>query len=244
MRYTRGAMGEANGATGRKHILIVDDEPQIGEVVGEYLKRDGFATTVLGTKLEALNALAATAPDLVILDITLPDGSGLDVLRSIQPRRIPTILLTARAAETDRVVGLELGADDYICKPFSPREVLARVRSVLRRYAGATEAERQPGDVIRIDALEIDVREHAASVGPRPVHLTPSEFKLLFTLAKHPGQTLSRGQLLDAMRDDGSIFERTLDRHVNNIRKKIEDDPSEPYYLQTVYGVGYRLRKP
>ncbi len=227
-----------------KRILIVDDEPQIGEVVSAYLRQESFDTVVKGTVASAMAEIEQQRPDLMLLDITLPDGSGLDVLRrGAEGRRIPTIMLTARSEEIDRIVGLELGADDYIVKPFSPREVVARVRAVLRRVdAGADEAE-EDQNVVRIRDLEIDEGAHEVRMGGLPVSVTPAEFRILSVLIQNAGQVLTRSQLLDLVHDDGSIFERTLDRHINNLRRKIEPRPEDPSYIVTVYGVGYKLRK-
>ena len=229
-----------------KRILIVDDEPQIGEVLSAYLEREGFETLVRETVAGATAELEGGLPDLLILDITLPDGSGLDILRSVQERSVPVIMLTARAEEVDRIVGLELGADDYITKPFSAREVVARVRAVMRRAAGVAAANGAPevGARIRIGGLEIDLGAHEVRVEGRSIGLTPSEFRILTVLAEHPGQVFTRAQLLDRLHDDGSIFERTLDRHINNLRKKIEPNPQDPEYVLTVYGVGYKMKKP
>ena len=232
-----------------KRVLIVDDEPQIGEVLSAYLEREGFEAMVRGNVHEAMQTLSGESlPDLMLLDITLPDGSGLDILRSVQEWRVPVIMLTARGEEVDRIIGLELGADDYIPKPFSPREVVARVRAVMRR----TEESRpvQPtagvpiGTSIHIDGLEIDLAAHEVRVNGHLAQLTPSEFRILTVLAEHPGQVFTRSQLLDRLHDDGSIFERTLDRHINNLRKKLEPDPQDPEYVLTVYGVGYKVKKP
>lgn len=226
-----------------KRILIVDDEPQIGEVLSAYLAREGFATSVKMNVHDAMTAIEENAPDAMILDITLPDGSGLDILRSVAGRDIATLMLTARADELDRIVGLELGADDYITKPFSPREVVARVRAVMRRaeHHGAERAESE--DVLRVNGLEIDLGEHEVRVNGRPARLTPSEFRILTVLAKQPGHAFTRAHLLDVLGDDGSVYERTLDRHINNLRKKIEPDPEHPTYVQTVFGVGYKFKK-
>jgi DNA-binding response OmpR family regulator len=226
-----------------KRILIVDDEPQIGEVVSAYLRQESFDTVIKGTVASALSEIETHRPDLMLLDITLPDGSGLDVLRKgAEGRRIPTIMLTARSEEVDRIVGLELGADDYIVKPFSPREVVARVRAVLRRANGAVEAE-EDLNVVRIRDLEIDEGAHEVRMNGVPVAVTPAEFRILSVLVQNAGQVLTRSQLLDLVHDDGSIFERTLDRHINNLRRKIEPRPEDPAYIITVYGVGYKLRK-
>ncbi|MBV8636585.1 MAG: response regulator transcription factor [Candidatus Eremiobacteraeota bacterium] len=226
-----------------KRVLVVDDEPQIGEVLHAYLEREGFEPVVRTTVKDALTDIESAPPDLAILDITLPDGNGLDVLRSVAERRIPVIMLTGRSEEIDRIVGLELGADDYITKPFSAREVIARVRAVLRRAAGAAESAHTNGHHIRIGALEIDPGAHEVRIGGAPVSLTPAEFRILTVLAEHPGQVFTRSQLLDKIDDDGSIFERTLDRHINNLRRKIEPNAAEPEYVLTVYGVGYKMKR-
>jgi DNA-binding response OmpR family regulator len=228
--------------TGVKRVLVVDDEPQIGEVLHAYLQREGFEPVVRATVRDALAEIQATPPDIAILDITLPDGNGLDVLRSVAERRIPVIMLTARTEEIDRILGLELGADDYITKPFSAREVIARVRAVLRR----TGAEEHGGNAlrIRIGDLEVDPGAHEVRVRGQIVPLTPAEFRILTVLAGHPGQVFTRAQLLDKIDDEGSIFERTLDRHINNLRRKIEPNAAEPEYVLTVYGVGYKMKKP
>lgn len=226
-----------------KRVLVVDDEPEIAGVLGAYLKREGFEAIACTSLAEAEDALARGRPDLMLLDITLPDGSGLDILRGVEANgHIPTIVLTARADEVDRIVGLELGADDYVTKPFSPREVIARVRAVLRRFdaphvTGAARTRYCAGDI------EVDASAHEVSVAGRRVTVTPSEFRILCVLAENAGQVLTRAQLLDLLGDDGSIYERTLDRHVNNLRKRIELDPDKPRYLITVYGVGYKLVK-
>ncbi|TAM60300.1 response regulator transcription factor [bacterium] len=225
-----------------QRILLVDDEAQIGEVLSKYLEREGYATTVAVTAAEALSTAESQRPDLLILDLNLPDGSGLDVFRTLTAAEpLPTIMLTARSDEIDRVVGLELGADDYITKPFSPREVVARVRAVLRRSLG--EHEERAVKVLRVRDLTIDAQAHEVRIGERVVTLTPSEFRIVVALATNAGQVLTRSQLLDALHDDGSIYERTLDRHINNLRKKIEPDPENPTYVVTVFGVGYKMRK-
>jgi len=227
-----------------KRILIVDDEPQIGEVLSAYLSQESFDPVVKGTVASALAEIDAQRPDLMLLDITLPDGSGLDILRrGAEGRRIPTIMLTARSDEVDRIVGLELGADDYIVKPFSPREVVARVRAVLRRVDGAGGQAQQDENVVRIRDLEMDEGAHEVRMGGLPIAVTPAEFRILSVLVQNAGQVLTRSQLLDLVHDDGSIFERTLDRHINNLRRKVEPRPEDPSYIVTVYGVGYKLRK-
>lgn len=227
-------------------ILIVDDEPEISEVVAAYLRADGFTTHVAATFAAAHAWLETQLPDLAVLDVTLPDGNGIDILRWLRDRDVPAILLTARADEIDRIVGLEVGADDYITKPFSPREVVARVRTVLRRARprAAVPAVARESEVVRVGELAIDVDAHEVRVAGVPSNLTPSEFRLLEVLARNAGIALTRAQLLDKLRDDGSIYERTLDRHINNLRRKIEPDSANPQYVLTVYGVGYKMRKP
>ena len=226
-----------------KRVLIVDDEPQIGEVLSAYLAREGFVTTVKGNVRDAMSELDADEPDVMVLDITLPDGSGLDILRSVAGREIPTLMLTARADELDRIVGLELGADDYITKPFSPREVVARVRAVMRRAEHRGGKTEESEDLLKVNGLEIDLGEHEVRVNGKAARLTPSEFRILTVLAKQPGHAFTRAHLLDVLGDDGSVYERTLDRHINNLRKKIEPDPEHPTYVQTVFGVGYKFKK-
>jgi two-component system, OmpR family, alkaline phosphatase synthesis response regulator PhoP len=231
----------------RKRVLIVDDEPQIAEIVQIYLEREGLAAQSCATVAEALSALEGGAPDLLVLDVTLPDGSGLDVLRaaSVPGARVPTIMLTARADEADRIVGLEMGADDYVTKPFSPRELVARVRSLLRRTgeAGAPSTAGRATRKTRVGELEIDHDFHEVRVAGRPANLTATEFKILALLADNPGEVFTRSHLLDRLGDDGEIYERTLDRHINNLRKKIEQDPRNPAYVLTVYGTGYKMRR-
>ena len=223
-------------------MLIVDDEPQIGEVLSAYLQRESFETVVCVDVASALASLEKQRPDIMILDITLPDGSGLDILkRANKQQRIPTIMLTARSEEVDRVIGLELGADDYIVKPFSPREVVARVRAVLRRTSPSVSADGET--VLHVKDLQIDAGAHEVRLAGKPIPVTPAEFRILTVLAQNAGQALTRAQLLDLVHDDGSIFERTLDRHINNLRHKVEPNPDEPVYIETVYGVGYKMRR-
>ncbi|HVA33227.1 MAG TPA: response regulator transcription factor [Candidatus Baltobacteraceae bacterium] len=228
----------------QRSVLVVDDEAQIGDILKSYLERDGYHATVCGTVAQALDQLDAHRPDLILLDVTLPDGSGLDVLRTIREHGVPVIMLTARAEEVDRIIGLELGADDYVTKPFSPREVVARVRAVMRRFEEPAAAAAVQGQHLRLADLDIDLAAHEVRVRGDAVPLTPSEFRILTVLGEHPGQVFSRAQLLDKLDDDGTVYERTLDRHINNLRKKIEVNPQEPEYVLTVYGVGYKMRKP
>ena len=224
-----------------RRILVVDDEPQIGSVLKAYLERDGFVADVRTNVTDALAAIEASPPDLMLLDLNLPDGNGLDILRSMGDRRIPTIIVSARTEEVDRIVGLEMGADDYVIKPFSPREVVARVRAVFRRLESRDGTSTR---AMHIGEMNIDFSAHEVRIADQPISLTPSEFRILGILAEHPGHVFSRAHLLDVLQDDGSIFERTLDRHINNLRRKIEPNPSQPEYVITVYGVGYKMRRP
>ena len=222
-----------------KTILVVDDEPQIVQLVRDYLEHGGFKVLTAADGQSALRAAATLRPDLVILDLGLPGVDGLDVTRSLRRNgEVPIIMLTARTDESDKLVGLELGADDYVTKPFSPKELVARVRSVLRR----SEAAKSPGDVIRIADVELDVPRMQVTAGNRPVELTQTEFQLLATMARQPGRVFSRAQLLNAVHGVAfESYERAIDAHIKNIRRKIEPDPHNPRYLLTVFGVGYRF---
>jgi DNA-binding response OmpR family regulator len=237
-----------------KRILVVDDEPQIVEIVERYLSDEGFRVSHAYDGAEAIKIVDEEPPDLIVLDLKMPVVNGSEALREIRSRSgVPIIMLTSRTDEVDRIVGLELGADDYINKPFSPREVVARVKAVLRRShpdemrasasgnAAGHTAQPQP---VRLGELEIDAREHEVRLRGKPVQLTPTEFRILEILAGSPGQTYTRAQLLDLIRgDDFEIFDRTLDRHVANLRNKIEHDAGAPRYILTVFGVGYKLAK-
>jgi DNA-binding response OmpR family regulator len=221
-------------------ILVVEDETKIARLVRDYLEHAGFQAEVVGDGDTALASARRSRPDLVVLDLGLPGRDGLDVARSLRrTSSVPIVMLTARGDETDRVVGLELGADDYVVKPFSPKELVARVRAVLRR----TQAARAGGpEVLRVADVEVDVPRMRVAVAGRPVELTPTEFQLLWALMREPGRVFTRGQLLDAVH--GVAFEsyqRAIDAHVKNLRKKIEPTPGRPRYLLTVHGVGYRF---
>jgi DNA-binding response OmpR family regulator len=220
-------------------ILVVDDEPKIVKQARDYLESAGFRVATAGTGPLALAAARHERPDLVVLDLNLPEMDGLDVCRALRRESdVPIIMLTARVEEADRLVGLELGADDYIVKPFSPRELVARVRAVLRRAHGGVH---QPG-LVRVTDLEIDLNGHRATQAGQPVHLTRGEFNLLATLAQHPGQTFTREQLLDRLHGIAyEGFDRSIDAHVKNLRRKLETNPLEPRYILTVYGVGYKF---
>ncbi len=220
-------------------ILIVDDEPAIRESLAFALRRDGFEVSEAAS-LQKARALAGEA-DLVILDLVLPDGNGLDFLRSLRSRSdVPVIVLTSRDEETDRVVGLEIGADDYVLKPFSPREVAARVRAVLRRAAKSSEPEEKP---LRVGTLFLDARSRKAAVGEKELALSRTEFNLLALFLRSPGRVFERGQILDAVwGSDVVVGDRTVDVHVKALRRKLEEAGGDPRVLETVRGVGYRLR--
>jgi len=220
-------------------ILVVDDEPGIVKQARDYLERSSFRVVTAADGKNALFAARRDRPDLIVLDLNLPEMDGLDVCRALRrDSDVPIIMLTARVDETDRLIGLELGADDYITKPFSPRELVARVRAVLRRVQGGVH---HPG-LIRAAELEIDLKGHRVTRAGEPLHLTRTEFNLLATLAQHPGQTFTRAQLLDRVHGvayDG--YDRSIDAHIKNLRRKLEADPAEPRYVLTVYGIGYKF---
>jgi two-component system alkaline phosphatase synthesis response regulator PhoP len=222
-----------------ERILVVDDEPKIVKLARDYLEQSNYGVLTAVNGPTALAITRADKPDLVVLDLNLPGMDGLDVCRQLRREsNVPIIMLTARIEETDRLIGLELGADDYITKPFSPRELVARVRAVLRRVHGDLQ---QPG-VIRASGLEIDLQGHRASLNGAPLHLTRIEFNLLALLAQHPGQAFSRQRLLEQLHGyshDG--FDRSIDAHIKNLRRKIEPDPGSPTYILTIYGIGYRF---
>ncbi len=223
-----------------KKILVVDDEPQIMRVLKGYLEAAGFQVIPAYDGAEALAAFRHAAPDLIVLDLMLPQVDGLDVARAIRRESdVPIIMLTARVDEADRLIGLELGADDYVAKPFSPREVVARVRAVLRRAGGGPEPASR---VLSAGDVTLDMDKRQASVAGRPVELTPTEFDLLATLVENPGRVFSRMQLLDKLQGYAyEGYERTIDVHVKNLRQKIEADPKRPAYILTVYGLGYKF---
>jgi DNA-binding response OmpR family regulator len=219
-------------------ILVVDDEPKISRLVRDYLERSGFAVLTAIDGREALMRVRTERPDLVILDLGLPQLDGLDVTRQLRrDGDLPIIMLTARDDETDKLIGLELGADDYVTKPFSPRELVARVRAVLRRHdRGAV------GEQLEAGALSLDLPRMRLTVDGRDIELTATEFNLLAAMARQPGRVFTRSQLLDAIHGVAfESYERAIDAHVKNIRRKIEVNPHDPRHLLTVYGVGYRL---
>jgi DNA-binding response OmpR family regulator len=221
-------------------VLVVDDEPEIVRILRDYLERAGFAVVTASDGETAVATAHRHRPALVLLDLTLPGLDGLEVARALRrDGEVPIIMLTARTEETDRIVGLELGADDYVAKPFSPREVVARVRAVLRR----ADATHVGADVVRVgESMELHVPSMETTVAGRRVELTATEFQLLLHMARQPGRVFTRAQLLDAVHGVAvESYERAIDAHVKNIRRKIEEDPHAPRRLKTVFGVGYRL---
>ena len=225
-----------------KTILVVDDEPEIVRVARDYLEHAGFATLSAADGPAAIAAARARKPDLIVLDLGLPGLDGLDVARSIRrDSTVPIIMLTARGDESDKLVGLELGADDYMTKPFSPRELVARIRAVLRRTEGLAERT----TFLRVGDLELDLPRMQVAVADRRIDLTPTEFQILAAMARQPGRIFTRSQLLDVVHGVAfEAYERAIDAHVKNIRRKIEPDPRTPRYVQTVFGVGYRVAEP
>ena len=223
-----------------KTILVVEDEARIADLVRTYLERAGFGVLVVGDGDSAVASVRKVKPDLIVLDLGLPKLDGLDVTRALRRfSETPIVMLTARGEEADRIVGLELGADDYIVKPFSPKELVARVRAVLRRtrVAGSDRTE-----VVRAAGVELDVARMRVEAGGKMVELTPTEFQLLAALAREPGRVFTRKQLLDAIHGIAfESYERAIDAHVKNIRRKLEPEPSRPRYVLTVHGVGYKF---
>ena len=219
-------------------VLIVDDEPRITRLVEEYFDQAGFAVATAHDGPTALAAFDRHEPDAVVLDLGLPHLDGLDVLRALRTKSdVPIVLLTARSEETDRVVGLELGADDYVVKPFGPKELVARVRAILRRVSMTPDVE-----VVRVGAVRLDSSKRMVWVDDRTVGLTASEFDLLSTLIRQPGRVFTRGQLLDSLHGVSfEPYERAIDAHIKNIRRKIEPDARSPSFVLTVHGVGYKF---
>ncbi|MEK7325689.1 MAG: response regulator transcription factor [Chloroflexota bacterium] len=220
-------------------ILVVDDEPQLVKVLRGYLEQGGFRVVTAGDGPMALTQYKHEKPDLVLLALNLPGMDGIEVARRLRAlSNVPIIMVTARVDETDRLIGLELGADDYVPKPFSAREVVARVRAVLRR----SEATPVSSDIIRAADIIIDLARHTVTRGSEAINLTPTEFNLLAALAREPGRAFTRLQLLEAAQGDAfEGYERTLDAHIKNLRAKLERDPKKPEYIATVFGVGYKF---
>lgn len=220
-------------------ILVVDDEPKVTRLARDYLEKNGFRVVTASDGQSALTTARREKPALIILDLMLPIMDGREVCRILRRESdVPIIMLTALSEEIDQVTGLEIGADDYITKPFSPRAMVARVRALLRRSKGGIK----PPSIIRTGKLEIDSERYSVSFNDNPIKLTPNEFKLLYLLASRPGQTLTREQLLDDMHGVASSFDRSIDSHVKNLRKKLEAASGQAM-IETVYGVGYRFNE-
>jgi len=221
-----------------KKVLVVDDDVKTVELVKLYLNRDGYRVITSYDGIEALQIAREAHPDLIVLDLMLPGINGLEICRILRSESdVPIIMLTAMTTDQDRLTGLDLGADDYVTKPFSPRELAARVRAVLRRLPG----ERGPEKIMN-GALTVDYLKHEAFLNGKPLNLTPVEFKLLGTLIKEPGRVFSRAQIIEkALGYDFDGFDRTIDVHILKLRRKLEPDPRHPQYIKTVYGAGYKL---
>ena len=220
-------------------VLVVDDAPEIVRLARDYLEHAGFVVLSAADGWSAIQLARTRNPDAIVLDLGLPGLDGLDVTRDLRrDSSVPIIMLTARSDESDKIVGLEIGADDYLTKPFSPKELVARVRAVLRR----AQQQAAPADRIVVGALELDRLRREVSVAGRKADLTATEFDLLATLAAQPGRVFTRAQLLDAIHGEAfDAYERAIDAHIKNIRRKIEPDPAHPRYIETVFGVGYKL---
>lgn len=222
----------------QERVLVVDDEDRIRSIVRAYLEREGYQVLEARDGQEALDIVRKESPNLVVLDLMLPKLSGWDVCRQIRRESsVPVVMLTARDDVTDKVVGLELGADDYVTKPFHPKELVARIRAVLRRVQAAP-----PSQMLSFGDLTIDVERHQVRVAGRPIALTPTEFALLETLARHPGRVFTRLQLLERVQGEAfEGYERAIDSHIKNLRQKLEPDARHPRYVLTVFGVGYKF---
>jgi two-component system alkaline phosphatase synthesis response regulator PhoP len=227
-----------------QHILIADDDRQIVRLVQSYLEQAGFVVRTAHDGEQALHLLRAERPDLAVLDVMMPGRDGFELVRLARADRqlasLPILLLTARVEDIDKLKGLDLGADDYLTKPFNPPEVVARVRAILRRVSG----DMKPSSVLRVRDLSLNVESHAVTLREQLLDLTPAEFALLQALMQSPDRAFTRGELIDAAFGDGfDGFERTIDTHIKNLRRKVEDDPSDPQYVLTVFGVGYKMER-
>lgn len=224
-------------------ILVVDDEPSIVEIVTLYLRRAGYTVRTAADGNAALRELTAQVPDLVVLDLMLPGMDGLEITRRLRAvGDTPIIMLTSRSEETDRIVGLEMGADDYVVKPFSPQELVSRVRAVLRRTGGGAAPQEEQADVLRFGPMQIDPGTRLVTVDGAEIVLTAKEFELLWMMASHPRQVFNRTQLLDRVWGETEYLDpSTVTVHVRRLREKIEPDPGDPRYIQTVWGVGYKF---
>jgi DNA-binding response OmpR family regulator len=224
-----------------KKILIVDDEKRIVDIVKAYVEKEGYQSESAYSGREALKAAKTHKPDMIILDIMLPEMSGWDVCREIRKdTNVPIIMLTAKDEVTDKIIGLEMGADDYVTKPFDPKELISRIRAVFRR----TAADNTDSDVIKLGEITIDKARRQVRKSEKLIELTPIEFDLLTVMAENAGRVFSRMQLLDKVQGDAyEGYERTIDSHIKNLRKKIESDPEHPRYINTVYGIGYKAEE-
>lgn len=222
-------------------VLIVEDEPKLAALLSDYLKQSGFQTHIIGDGLQVIDWVKAESPALIVLDLLLPGRDGIALCREIRTfSHVPIVMATARVEEIDRLLGLELGADDYICKPYSPREVVARVKVIFRRLEQFAQAPDAASQIFSIDA-----ERYQLSFQQQPLDLTPAEFRLLKLLVEHPGKVYSRAQLLEHLYEDNRIVtDRTVDTHIKNLRKKLADVQSEAEIIQSVYGVGYKLQMP
>ncbi len=223
----------------QRSVLIIDDDEKLVELLQLYFEKDGFVVFTANDGLTALKTAREKEPDILVLDLMLPGMDGWDICRALRrDSEVPILMLTARAEESDRLVGLEIGADDYVTKPFSPKEVVARVKAILRR----TKRTAVKAESVRLGDVVIDLKQYQVTKGGQPVELTPTEFKMLELLAANPGRVFSRLQIVEqAQGYSFEGYERTIDAHIKNLRRKIEDNPREPVYIQTVYGVGYRM---
>jgi DNA-binding response OmpR family regulator len=227
-----------------QRILVVDDDRQIVRLVQSYLQQSGFTVLTAYDGEEALHVMRREKPDLVVLDLMLPKRDGLEITRLLraddQLAAIPILMLTARVDDIDKIVGIELGADDYVTKPFNPQEVVVRVKAILRRSSGTLK----PAAIVQIRGLRLDLERHTATIDDRPLDLTPTEFDVLRVMMQNPDRAFTRGELIEkTVGYSYEGLERTVDSHIKNLRKKIESDPTKPEYLETVFGVGYRLRE-
>jgi DNA-binding response OmpR family regulator len=227
----------------QRRALIVDDEEKIVEILSRYLSDEGFAVTGVSDGADAVSTALAGSFDVILLDLNLPTMSGVEVFKAVRKASdVPILMVTSRDDAVDRVVGLELGADDYISKPFNPREVVARVKNIINRVERKPSVTRIIHDVQRIGDLEIDRTGHDVHVKGTPVKLTPMEYRILDVLVRNAGAALTRAQLLDDVSTDSTeVFDRTLDKHIANLRNKIGDDPNRPRYILTVHGIGYKF---
>ncbi len=229
-----------------QHILIVEDEIKIAQILRDYLENSGYQTTHLDSGIRVAETVRQQSLDLILLDVMLPGKDGMEICREVRKfSEVPIIMITARVEEIDRLLGLELGADDYICKPFSPREVVARVKTVLRRSGQKTEAESANGEIIQVGEISLDIQQHRAAIQEEEIKLTLNEFALLQVFLSQPNRVFSRNELLNRVQGyDFEGYERTIDSHVKNLRKKISKRLPHQEVIGAVYGVGYRLNDP